>query len=250
MADKKTTAQDENPLMNIIINVLAPVIILSQMSKKGHSFWHIGPEYAMYVALALPLGYGIWHFMKNKKLNIFSAVGVLSVLSTGIITILIWNNPSLRPQAPLLFGLKEAIQPLLLGSLFILTHKTKSPLFNTFLYSDSLFNIKKIEKEVKAQESETEYKKLLWNATRLFFGSFLISSILNMLVAFYFLGDLDPLSETWDQEYNSGIAKIMGWGFLIIGAPLLVFACFIFYYLIRGLKLLTHFDLEGLLQAR
>ena len=112
------TQPDENPLMNIIINVIAPVLILSQMSKTADKAWHLGPEKAMYFALALPLGYGIWHYLKNKQLNLFSIVGILSVLLTGIITIIIWSDTSLRPQAALLFGIKEAVQPLLLGSLF------------------------------------------------------------------------------------------------------------------------------------
>jgi len=250
MEEKKKTTQDENPLMNIIINVIAPVLILSQMSKEHESLWHVGPEKAMYFALALPLGYGIWHFIKNKKLNIFSVVGVISVLLTGIITILIWNDPSLRPQAALLFGIKEAAQPLLLGSLFLLTHKAKTPLFNAFIYNDGIFDVKKIEKEVKAQEAGKEYNSLLWNSTLLFFGSFILSAILNMLVAYHFLGDLNPESDNWSVEYNSGVAAIMGWGFLVIGAPLLVIGGFIFFYLIKGLKKLTHFELEGLLHPR
>lgn len=243
-------AQDDNPLLNIIINVLAPVLILSQMSKEGHEIWHLGPQNAMYVALALPLGYGVYHFIKTRKLNMFSIVGVLSVLLTGIITILIWNYPSLRPQAALLFGIKEAAQPILLGSLFLLTHRSKTPLFNTFIYNDSLFNIQKIETEINAAGHKKEYKKILWNSTLMFFGSFLVSAIINMVVAFYFLRDLDPNSELWDAEYNQGIAKIMGWGFLLIGAPLLIIGGFIFYYLIKSIKMLTHFNFEDLLQKR
>lgn len=248
--ETKQVKQDDNPLMNIIINVLAPVLILSQMSKEGHQAWHLGPEKAMYVALALPLGYGIYHFIKTRKLNIFSVVGVISVLLTGIITLLIWNDESLRPQAALLFGIKEAAQPLLLGSLFLLTHRTKSPLFNAFIYNDGIFNIKKIEKEISEEGVEKDYKGLLWKSTLFFFGSFLFSSALNLFVAFYFLQDLDPTSELWAEEYNAGVAKIMGWGFLLIGAPLLVIGGFIFYYLIRGLKSLTHFKLEELLHPR
>jgi len=249
MAETKPQ-QEENPLMNIIINVIAPVLILSQMSKEMEKAWHVGPEKAMYFALALPLGYGVYHFIKTKKLNIFSVVGVISVLLTGIITVIIWNNEALRPQAALLFGIKEAVQPLILGSLFLLTHKSKSPLFNAFVYSDALFNVKKIEQEIEAEGSQKEYHSLLWKSTLLFFGSFLISAVLNLFVAFYFLQDLDPTSISWAVEYNDAVAKIMGWGFLIIGAPLIIIGIFIIYYLITGLKKLTHFELEGLLNPR
>ena len=242
--------QDENPLLNILINVIAPVLILAQMSKENDAMWHVGPEKAMYFALALPIAYGAWHFIKTKKLNVFSVVGVLSVLLTGIITIIIWNNESLRPQAALLFGIKEAVQPLLLGSLFLITHKTKSPLFNAFIYNDGIFDVNKIEKKIQSEDATAEYKQLLWKSTLFFFGSFLISAVLNMFVAYHFLDGLDPDSSTWAQDYNTGVAKIMGWGFLIIGAPLIVIGGFIFYYLISGLKRLTSFDLEGLIHPR
>lgn len=242
--------QEENPLLNIIINVLAPVLILSKMSKEGDAVWQLGPEKAMYVALAFPIGYGIWHFIKYKKCNIFSVVGIISVLLTGIITLIIWNNESLRPQAALLFGIKEAAQPLLLGSLFLLTHRSRTPLFNAFIYSDALFNITKIEKEVELQDATPDYKSLIWKSTLFFFGSFVLSAVLNMFVAYYFLNDLDPNAGNWAELYNEQVAKIMGWGFLVIGAPLLIIGGFILYYLINGLKKLTHFELEEILQKR
>ena len=251
---KTTTTKDENPLMNLIINVIAPVIILSQMSKDSEKIaakaWHLGPEKAMYIALSLPIGYGIYHFIKNRKLNIFSVVGALSVLFTGVITMVIWNNDALRPQASLLFGIKEAVVPLLLGSLFLFTHKTQNPLFNAFIYNDGMFDIDKIESEIEAENAQPAYQKLLWNSTLLFFGSFVVSAVLNLLVAFYFLHGLEPDSINWKEEYNAAVAKVMGWGFLIIGAPLLVIGGFILYYLISGLKRLTHFELEGLLHKR
>jgi len=35
------------------------------------------------VALLFPIGYGIWDWSKEKKINIFSALGLISVLLTG-----------------------------------------------------------------------------------------------------------------------------------------------------------------------
>ena len=63
-----TTAskKEESPLTNIMINVLIPVIVLSQMSKDpmmvdDPKMWHLGPYKALLVALLIPLGYGIFH---------------------------------------------------------------------------------------------------------------------------------------------------------------------------------------------
>jgi len=154
-----------------------------------------------------------------------------------------------RKNAALLFGIKEAVQPLVLGSLLLITHKMSSPLFNVFVYNDTIFDLPQIEAAIAERGAETDYKKLLWKATLLFFGAFLISSVLNMGLAFYFLGDLDPLSTDWKELYNNDVAKITGWGFVVIGVPILVVGGCILWYLVTGLKRLTGLETEDILEA-
>ena len=244
-------AQQDNPFANIIINVLAPVLILSYLSKDGNKAWHVGPYWAMAAALALPLGYGLWHYFKYRQMNVFSLIGLLSVMLTGAITIYLWSGgQNVRERAALFFGIKEAVQPLILGSLFLITHKMGKPLFNVFLYNDAVFDLPRIEGAVAERNHQAEYKALLWKSTLFFFGSFLISSIMNLGLAFYFLGDLDPMSENWKELYNKDVAKITGWGFVVIGVPLLVVSGFILWYLVAGLKRLTGLDTEMIMQAR
>ncbi len=247
----KVAPPQDNPFANIIINVLAPVLVLSYLSKDGDKLWHVGPMWAMFIALALPIGYGLWHYVKYRQMNIFSLVGLLSVLLTGAITIYLWSGgQSVRKNAALLFGIKEAVQPLILGSLFLITHKMGKPLFNLFLYNDNIFDLPRIEGAVKERDNQTNYQALLWKSTILFFGSFLISSVMNLALAFHFLGDLDPMSADWKQLYNKDVAKITGWGFVVIGVPLLVVSGFILWYLIAGLKRLTGLETETIMQAR
>ena len=66
IASKAATAQ-ENPFADIIINVLVPVLVLSYLSKEGDELWHVGPMWAMIVALAIPIGYGLWHYFKFAR---------------------------------------------------------------------------------------------------------------------------------------------------------------------------------------
>ena len=250
IASKAATAQ-ENPFADIIINVLVPVLVLSYLSKEGDELWHVGPMWAMIVALAIPIGYGLWHYFKYRQMNVFSLVGLFSVVLTGAITIYLWSGgASVRKNAALLFGIKEAVQPLVLGSLFLITHKMSKPLFNVFVYNDTIFDLSTIEAAIAERGTETEHKRLLWKATLLFFGSFLVSSVLNLGLAFYFLGDLDPLSADWRELYNSDVAKITGWGFVVIGAPILVVGGCILWYLVTGLKRLTGLETEMILEAR
>ena len=250
----KSSSEQENPLANIVLNVLAPVIILSYCSKDGNSLWHLGRYKAMALAIAIPVLYGIWHFIQFKKFNIFSAVGFGNVLLTGAISIYLYANddPEVRKNTPILFGIKEALQPLILGSLFLITAKSKSPLFNAFIYNDGLFDRSRINKAIKANGKESELQQLLWKSTLMFFGSFCISAVMNLFLAQYFLGPekLDPADENWKQIYNEANGKIMGWGFLVIGVPILIIGGFILSKLIKGLKELTGLETDRVLQAR
>lgn len=106
---KANERKQDHPLADILVNVLIPTILLTQMSKNEGKVWHLGPNIAMTCALALPLAYGIWHWIKHRKINIFSAVGLLAILLTGIITIFLWSSAEARPHAALLFGIKEEI---------------------------------------------------------------------------------------------------------------------------------------------
>ena len=88
----------ENPLTNILVNVLVPILALTMMSDdpaileklaeqgvdaKEPRPWHLGPVKALMLALALPICYGVWFFLRYRKLNFFSVVGLVSVLLTG-----------------------------------------------------------------------------------------------------------------------------------------------------------------------
>jgi hypothetical protein len=241
----------ENPLHNILINVILPVFALSSLSKEGDKFWHIGPLYGIILAVLPPLAYGIHHFWKTKKANVFSMLGIVSVLLTGGLTIYLWNKDgTIKPNAGILFGIKEASIPFILGLAVIFSRRSKSPLLNAFLYNDSLFNVSAIETTVAEKQVEPAYQKLLTNCTWLFAGSFAISTILNLLLAMHFLGELDHTAANAREIYNEKVAKITGWGFLVVGAPLLLILAATFFYLMRGLTQVTGIKRDDLLLPR
>jgi hypothetical protein len=258
MAEKKSS--QEHPLANILINVLIPVLALSYLSKdpdfqqaigKAVRPWHIGPVKALVVALAFPLGYGLWHFVKTRKPNFFSALGLVSVLLTGGLTIYLWNKDgTVKPHADVLFGLKEASIPLILGLAVIGSHYTATPLLRVFLYSDSIFDIPKIEHRIAEIRGGEAYQKILFQATLLFAASFFLSTLLNFGLALYFLGDLDHAAANARELYNARVAKLTGWGFAVIGVPILVFLFFTLRRLIKGLGALTGFTDEEIMLPR
>lgn len=257
-ADKPKST--EHPLANILINVLIPVLALSYLSKdpafqqaigKAVRPWHIGPAKALTVALIFPIGYGIWHFAKTRKANFFSALGFVSVLLTGGLTMYLWNKDgTVKPHADVLFGLKEASIPLMLGLAVLGSHYTPSPLLRTFLYTDSIFDIPKIENRVSAIGRETDYQHILFRATLLFAASFFLSTALNFGLAVYFLHDLDHSAANAREMFNERVAKVTGYGFLVIGVPILFFLFFTLQRLLKGLGKLTGLKDEEMMLPR
>ncbi len=94
----KTQSGSRSSLLGIFINILLPVLILDYCSAgpanplerpSGESFWHIGPVWALVIALSLPLVYGIRSLVVTKKFDLMSGVGMAGVLLTGIISIFV-----------------------------------------------------------------------------------------------------------------------------------------------------------------
>jgi hypothetical protein len=250
----------DHPLANILINVILPVLVLSYLSKdpaiqqqlgKEARPWHIGPLYAMIIALALPIGYGIWSFIKTRKFNLFSAIGLVSVLLTGGLTLYLWNRDgSVKEHAGLLFGLKEGSIPLMLGIAVIASARSATPLLNVFLYNDSIFDIPKIEKEISQTGRTGEYRSLLNHATKLFALSFFVSSLMNVALALWFFRGFNHVAPDALEVYNTIIGRLTFWGFVVIGVPILAFLFFTLKYLLKGLRQLTGLADENLMLPR
>jgi len=228
-------------------NVLIPVAALSFLGKNGDKIWNIGPVWGMLVAVSLPVIYGIHHLIKTKKPNFFSILGIVSILLTGGIAIMAYQDDgAVDKQAPLWFALKEAAIPFVFGITIFISHWTKTPLVRVFLYNPDFFNIPVIEKRVEEKETTTQYKKLIFSGTLLLAGSFFISMVLNYFLAMYFLeGKTDS-----QEDFNSGVAKLTGWGFAVIGVPMMVILMVTMWRFVSGLKKLTGMDNEEILLPR
>lgn len=258
MADSKP--KQEHPLANILVNVLIPVLVLSYLSKdpvlqeklgKTAHPWHLGPIKAMIIALALPLGYGAWHFLKTRKGNFFSALGLASVLLSGGLTLYLWNpDGTVKPNAGLLFGIKEGLIPLILGVAILMSQRSATPLIRVFLYNDTIFDIPKIERRIAERGADTLYAALLRAATTIFAGSFFLSAALNVGLAQWFFRSFDAHAPDALETYNAIVARLTGWGFAVIGLPLLVILFFILNRLLKGLREITGYTDEELMLPR
>jgi len=258
MADPKT--RQEHPLANILINVLIPVLALSYLSKdpavqehlgKVARPWHLGPEKALVLALLPPLAYGIWFFAKTRKGNFFSAIGLLSVLLTGGLTLYLWNKDgTVKPGAGMLYGLKEASIPLVLGIAIVFSARTPNSLLRVFLYNDKIFDIPKIEKRIADESLQAAYQSLLFKSTCLFATSFLLSAVINLGLSWFLFRSFDHSAVDALEVYNGIVAKITGWSFAVVLLPVIGFLFFTLQRLVAGLKDLTGLGDDEIMMPR
>ncbi len=228
----------ENPLINILLNVIVPAVVLSHLSKEDGRF-ALGPQNALIVAVLIPIGYGIYHFVKFRKVNLFSVLGFVSVVLTG--------GLGLMKTEAIWFALKEALVPLILGLAILLSqYFTSKPLVRVFLFNPDFFDVPRIERVVEEKNEQVAFDKTMRVATWLLAGSFLLSTVLNFILWMYLLrGKLGG-----STEYMEAIGKGTWVGFLVIGLPAMAILLFTFLKLMGDLSRITGLNKEELMLPR
>lgn len=231
--------------LTVVLSVLAPVIILDNCSTEGPKLWEMGTTWAMILALALPIGCGIYSLIDKGKIEILTVFGLVGTILTGIVTLYATSGQgdSIRPDVPWWYAAKEALIALLLAGAMLIKARGKASMLRVFIYTDSVFNIAGIETEVARQGKEKEYDCLLQRVNRTIAASFLFSAIANYLLALHFLLPVTDKPATEQVlEYNYAVSNMTWWGYLVIAIPLILTMVYIIRYLFRALQQLTGRD--------
>jgi hypothetical protein len=217
----------ENMLVNLLINVAAPSIILSKFSGE-HS---LGPTWGLIVALAFPIVYGVWDFIRRRKVNFFSAIGVFSTFLTGGMTLL-----KLPPEY---VAIKEASIPLLFGLATLGSLYTPFPLVRTFLYNEKVLQVERVNAALKRFGTEQAFERTLIIASWMLAGSFFLSAVLNYGLAKYLL-----ISPPGSEAYNAELGRMTALSLPVITIPSMLVLIGALWYLLTRIKTLTHLNLE------
>lgn len=234
-------------ILNVALSVLAPVLILEHCSTDGPRIWELGTTWAMVIALALPLGCGVQMFLEQRRVDPITLLGLFGTILTGVVTIYAQTgtDAAIRPDTPWWYAAKEALIAGLLGAAVLVTAGRRDSLLRVFVYSDSFFDVKRIEQAVAEQGLERAYNRLLWCAAALTALSLLLSAAANFLLSLVFL---IPVLELPAAEqlvaYNEAVGRMMWWSYLVIGVPLLATLVGVIFYLRRSLEKLTGLDRE------
>lgn len=221
----------ENVLVNILINIVVPTVILSKFSGEDY----LGVKLAIIVALAFPIAYGLFDIRRSGKFNLFSALGIFSVAMTGGMALL-----KLPPQYIMI---KEAAIPAMFAIVTLISLKTRYPLVKTFLYNDKIMQVDKVSAALEERGTEQQFDKALVNASYLMALSFVVSSILNYVLAKVLL-----VSEPGTEAFNAELGKMNALSFPVIAIPATIVMMFALFYLFKKIKALTQLDLEDILK--
>ena len=218
----------ENLLLNLACNVFLPGLILDKLSKAER----LGPLWALVVAIALPLGYGLWDWSRRRQWNFFSTLGIAGTFASGGLglgTHLGWWKAT-----ALWYAIKEASIPALIGLAIPLSLRTRSPLIRSLLYNDQILNTARIADALKVRNAQSAFDRLLVQSSWLLTASFILSAALNFILALWLL-KAEPASEEWNQQL--GRMSWMSWPIIVV--PSMGMMMWALFRLMNGIQKVT-----------
>ncbi len=220
-----------HPLADLLLTLVLPTMALEWLSKPER----LGPVWALVVASALPVGFGIWCWTQKRGLNFFSVFGLLAVVLTGGLGLLNLNA--------FWFAAKEAVFPLLLGLAFPLTHWLGAPLIRELLLNPQVVNHQALSRALDTDAKRDAFHALLGRASWGMLGATTLSAAANFALALHLLGKTEPGSESYVQA----IGRLNWMGFLVIGIPLVGLTVALLLWLLRRVGTLTGLERGDLL---
>jgi hypothetical protein len=222
----------ENLLLNIVCNVAVPTAILSWMSSDR---W-LGPKWGLVVALAFPVGYGLYDFVARRRWNFISIIGFVSVLISGGFGLLKVDG--------FWFAVKDAAIPGIIGLVVLASMRAKTPLVTELLYNPQMIDVEKVEEKLAAHKAQARFARLLRTSTGLLSLAFFVSAALNYALARHLLR-----SPPGTEAFNGELAKMHLLSWPVIVLPSMAMMMFVLWRLLRGITGLTGLPLDDIFRA-
>ncbi|ASU22011.1 MFS transporter [Vibrio qinghaiensis] len=222
---------NKNLLSNVLVNIIIPVIILSKMSGEDN----LGPTWALVAALAFPLLFGLVSFIQERKINFYSALGMISVLLTGGI--------GLMQLDPAYIAIKEAAIPGLIFVIIIVSNLIGYPLVRKMLLNEDIIDHSKLKGALDSEQKQTEFERRLKFGSYLIAFSFFISAVLNYVLAKWIV-----TSPAGTEAFNEEIGKMTALSFPVISIPVTLIMMGALLYLFKSLSAITGHKIEYFLR--
>ena len=218
------------PFIDLLISIVIPSLILMKLSGDTR----LGPDGALLLALAFPLGWGAFELVKYRKFNFVALLGLVSVILTGGIGLLHLDNQWL--------AIKEAAIPGLIGIAVLVSTRTRYPLIRTLLFNKTVLNVDKIHERLEQGGHTQRFEARLLRATYLLSGTFFFSSAMNYVLAKWIV-----TSPAGSEAFNDELGRMTLLSYPMIAIPSMIMLMAIFYYLWRTIHDLTGLKLEEIM---
>jgi hypothetical protein len=219
-------------MVDLLVSIVIPSVILMKFSGNDA----LGATTALIVALAFPLGWGLFELFRYRQFNFIALLGLISVVLTGGIGLL-----ELDPQW---LAIKEAAIPGLIGIGVLLSTYTRYPLVRTLVYNPKFINVDMIRERLDESDNSRVFEARLQNATYLLASTFLFSSAMN-----YILAKAVVTSQAGSASFNEELGQMTLLSYPVIAIPATLMMMGIFYYLWRTINGLTGLKLEEILAS-
>jgi hypothetical protein len=223
----------ENQFINVLFNIIIPLIVLTRLSKDEY----LGPIWGLLIALLFPLIFGLHGLVIQKQKSLTSIIGFVGVLLTGII--------GLMRFPPHWVAVKEAAIPLIIGLVVLFSTKTSWQLITKFLYNREIFDIDKIQNKLDSNGLQIQLNRKLNKANIFLSSSFFISAVLN-----FFLAKIIVQSMPGTTQFNEEIGRMTMLSFPVIALPSVLIMIFIFWYIMSSIKHLTQLSSNEILSEK
>ena len=218
------------PLIDLLLSIVIPSIILMKFSGDNE----LGATTALVVALAFPVGLGLYELIRFRNTNYIALLGLVSVLLTGSIGLLQLDAQWL--------AVKEAAIPALLGIVVLVSARLGYPVIRLLLYNPKLLDIERISTILSTRGQERVFESRLLNATYLLGATFFFSAVMNYLLARWIV-----VSPSGSSAFNEELGRLTLISYPVIAVPSMLMILGIFYILWRNIHGLTGLTLEEIM---
>jgi len=218
-----TERKQPSTLLDLVLTVVLPSLVLDYLSPPAR----LGPFWALVVSMLFPVAFGIWCWHKQHAWNVFSILGLATVLLSGGLGLL--NLDAFW------FSIKETAMPLALGAAFPLSHFWGKPLINALIMQPQLLNVRAVEAALNTPEKRAAFDRSLRRASWGIGLSMVGSSAANFFLVLYLLKGKEPGSEAFVRAIGT-----QNWaGMIVVGVPMMVAMLVVFVGLIRNIQRIT-----------
>ena len=231
MTDTAASKPAANTLTELLVTLIIPSVILMKLSGPED----IGVVNALLLALAFPLAWGARDLLMRRKLNLFAALGLVSILLTGGIGLLQLDTQWL--------AIKEAAVPGLIGLAVVASAYTGKPLVRVLLFSPALMNVERIQQNLGQRGTGDLFEARLKAATWMLGGSFFFSAVMNYILATWIV-----VSPAGTAAFNEELGRLALLSYPMIALPSMLIMAAVLYYLVHSIRELAGLKLTEALK--